>query len=262
MMRSGLYYLRARYYDPVDARFISEDTYEGQITNPLSLNLYTYVGNNPLGYSDPTGHCRAGKDAGCYVDSFSGVDDFINDIWYDNLVTVKSMWRQAEDSKSACTTQKCINSNESMQKIAEARADEIRNNPCHYTVAGGCIDGNASFALDTGGKAYGVVFIPTPSTSLLEILFGKKAYASELPDKTIGSNGLGKIVHYFASGDHGPAHVHVYDNKGNMVIVGQNGKRLSGEPELNRVQQKVVDTFRPQIRSSVGQIMRWYRDRR
>ncbi|MFC5401490.1 RHS repeat domain-containing protein [Cohnella soli] len=53
---SGLYYLRARYYDPSISRFITEDTYEGQINNPLTLNLYTYVGNNPLIYTDPTGH--------------------------------------------------------------------------------------------------------------------------------------------------------------------------------------------------------------
>ncbi len=53
---TGLYYLRARYYDPSLGRFLNEDTYEGQIDNPLSQNLYTYVGNNPLIYSDPTGH--------------------------------------------------------------------------------------------------------------------------------------------------------------------------------------------------------------
>ncbi|WP_228745458.1 RHS repeat-associated core domain-containing protein, partial [Paenibacillus sp. S150] len=53
---TGLYYLRARYYDPGMGRFLNEDTYEGQIDNPLSLNLYTYVSNNPLIYSDPTGH--------------------------------------------------------------------------------------------------------------------------------------------------------------------------------------------------------------
>ncbi|MEC0228811.1 hypothetical protein, partial [Paenibacillus alba] len=29
---------------------------EGQIDNPLTLNLYTYVGNNPLTRTDPTGH--------------------------------------------------------------------------------------------------------------------------------------------------------------------------------------------------------------
>jgi RHS repeat-associated protein len=53
---TGLYYLRARYYDPSIGRFLNEDTYEGQIDNPLSLNLYTYVHNNPLIYSDPSGN--------------------------------------------------------------------------------------------------------------------------------------------------------------------------------------------------------------
>jgi RHS repeat-associated protein len=54
--KTQYYYLQARYYDPRPARFISEDTYEGEIENPRSLNLYTYVENNPLIYIDPTGH--------------------------------------------------------------------------------------------------------------------------------------------------------------------------------------------------------------
>ncbi|MED1664848.1 RHS repeat-associated core domain-containing protein [Brevibacillus laterosporus] len=49
-------YLVARYYDPNDGRFITEDTYKGQVDNPLSLNRYTYVYNNPYRYKDPTGH--------------------------------------------------------------------------------------------------------------------------------------------------------------------------------------------------------------
>lgn len=52
----GLQHLRARWYDPSMGRFISEDTYEGEINNPLSQNRYTYVHNNPLIYTDPTGH--------------------------------------------------------------------------------------------------------------------------------------------------------------------------------------------------------------
>ncbi|WP_016739355.1 MULTISPECIES: polymorphic toxin-type HINT domain-containing protein [Bacillales] len=55
---SGFYYLRARYYDPKIGRFISEDTYKGQVDNPLSLNRYTYVSNNPLKYVDPTGNVQ------------------------------------------------------------------------------------------------------------------------------------------------------------------------------------------------------------
>lgn len=45
---TGLYYLRARYYDPSIGRFISEDSYWGEDTNPLSLNLYTYCYNDPV----------------------------------------------------------------------------------------------------------------------------------------------------------------------------------------------------------------------
>ena len=55
---SGLMYLRARYYDPAIGRFISKDTYSGQLNDPLSQNLYIYAGNNPVLYIDPTGHFR------------------------------------------------------------------------------------------------------------------------------------------------------------------------------------------------------------
>nr|WP_275100555.1 RHS repeat-associated core domain-containing protein [Paenibacillus alvei] len=53
---TNLQYLRARWYDPSVGRFINEDMYEGEIKNPLSLNLYTYVYNNPLIHLDPTGN--------------------------------------------------------------------------------------------------------------------------------------------------------------------------------------------------------------
>lgn len=53
---SGLYYLRSRYYDPNIGGFISRDSDEGSITNPLTLNLYSYCANNPVNFIDPTGH--------------------------------------------------------------------------------------------------------------------------------------------------------------------------------------------------------------
>lgn len=53
---TGLQYLRARWYDPGTARFMGEDSYQGNISDPLSMNLYTYVANNPLKYVDPSGH--------------------------------------------------------------------------------------------------------------------------------------------------------------------------------------------------------------
>lgn len=52
-------YLRARYYNPSTGRFISRDSFAGRRFDPLSLNLYTYCGNNPLRYVDPSGHSYA-----------------------------------------------------------------------------------------------------------------------------------------------------------------------------------------------------------
>jgi RHS repeat-associated protein len=43
-----LYYLNARMYDPKVARFLQEDTYRGEASDPLSLNLYTYCHNEPV----------------------------------------------------------------------------------------------------------------------------------------------------------------------------------------------------------------------
>ena len=60
---SGLLYYHARYYDAVLARFISADSVvPGQTAttgtpNPQQLNRYSYVGNNPLTYNDPSGRC-------------------------------------------------------------------------------------------------------------------------------------------------------------------------------------------------------------
>jgi RHS repeat-associated protein len=51
---SGLSYYGARYLAPWLARWISPDS-AGAVDG---LNLYVYVGNNPLKYIDPTGHVK------------------------------------------------------------------------------------------------------------------------------------------------------------------------------------------------------------
>jgi RHS repeat-associated protein len=65
---SGLYYYRARYYDPRAGRFISKDPigfaggdvnlyrYVDSVGKPfLEINPYVYAINNPLNYTDPLG---------------------------------------------------------------------------------------------------------------------------------------------------------------------------------------------------------------
>jgi RHS repeat-associated protein len=53
---NGLYNYNARLYDPFIGRFISPDTIVPDPYNPQSLNRYTYCLNNPLNYTDPSGH--------------------------------------------------------------------------------------------------------------------------------------------------------------------------------------------------------------
>ena len=53
---TGNQYLRARYYDLEEGIFLTQDSYLGSLLEPLSQNLYTYAENNPVNYSDPSGH--------------------------------------------------------------------------------------------------------------------------------------------------------------------------------------------------------------
>jgi RHS repeat-associated protein len=53
---TGLYYYGARYYDPTIGRFISADTIVQAPGAPQTLNRFAYVGNNPVIYTDPSGH--------------------------------------------------------------------------------------------------------------------------------------------------------------------------------------------------------------
>jgi RHS repeat-associated protein len=51
----GLYYLRARYYNPATGRFLSRDPENGDPTDPQSLHKYLYAGGDPVNRIDPSG---------------------------------------------------------------------------------------------------------------------------------------------------------------------------------------------------------------
>ncbi|MCL4393974.1 MAG: hypothetical protein M1482_04065 [Chloroflexi bacterium] len=53
---AGLMYYNARYYDATIGRFVQPDTIIPDLYDPQSLNRYSYVRNNPVRNTDPTGH--------------------------------------------------------------------------------------------------------------------------------------------------------------------------------------------------------------
>lgn len=112
---TGTIYLRSRYYNPCVGRFITEDSYLGDITDPLSLNLYTYCYNNPLRFFDPTGHyteeeaeeLRNGLKSDNWLDKAKAVTKGASISWRDRYNNAKNSYINAvipRDREAAETT--------------------------------------------------------------------------------------------------------------------------------------------------------------
>jgi len=52
----GFYYLRARYYNQANGRFLTQDTWPGNVFEPISLHKYLYCEGNPINNWDPSGY--------------------------------------------------------------------------------------------------------------------------------------------------------------------------------------------------------------
>lgn len=52
---SGFYYLRARWMDPANGRFVSVDPWAGETFEPISLHKYLHANANPVMNVDPSG---------------------------------------------------------------------------------------------------------------------------------------------------------------------------------------------------------------
>jgi RHS repeat-associated protein len=109
---TGLDYMHARYFASAQGRFSSADTVAGSIGNPQSLNRYAYVNNNPLNFTDPTGHMpsmhmnpKPGSDGGEDGYSYSWDDPnspqaVLQDLGYtsaDRIVSSQLNFSPAED---------------------------------------------------------------------------------------------------------------------------------------------------------------------
>jgi RHS repeat-associated protein len=70
----GLYYLRARYYNPQSGRFLSRDPEDGKPVDPKTLHKYLYAGGDPVKFIDPRGRktiTRPGNTVGEYLSTAS-----------------------------------------------------------------------------------------------------------------------------------------------------------------------------------------------
>jgi RHS repeat-associated protein len=79
-------YAYARYYSNRQGRFMMVDRVSGTTTNPQTWNRYTYVGNDPLNFTDGTGLIRTpwgvfgdgGGEGGCEMDGVDAPCDMVS----------------------------------------------------------------------------------------------------------------------------------------------------------------------------------------
>ena len=74
LFEAKLYHYKARIYDPALGRFLQTDP----IRNKDDFNLYTYVGNDPLDRTDPTGMVCTQDRTSCTADTFNAAKATVN----------------------------------------------------------------------------------------------------------------------------------------------------------------------------------------
>ncbi len=69
-------HMNGRVFDPELGRFLSADPFVQFSQNLQSFNRYSYLLNNPLSYTDPSGHFLHG----IIDDIGQGISDFVDDV--------------------------------------------------------------------------------------------------------------------------------------------------------------------------------------
>ncbi|WP_444998447.1 RHS repeat-associated core domain-containing protein [Aliikangiella sp. IMCC44359] len=96
---SGLYYFKARYYDPTLGQFLTQDAFEGMSDLPPSLHKYVYAYGNPTVYTDPTGHLNVvgeGELSNFYHSAMRGSEHSIASSDFENMINQQGLGNEIE----------------------------------------------------------------------------------------------------------------------------------------------------------------------
>jgi RHS repeat-associated protein len=150
-MELGLIYMNARYYLPSLNRFISADTIVPDPQNPQSFNRYSYVLNNPVNFTDPTGHRECGASNDC-SDPINGTpQDRLATAGFDS--TVHRLWI---DPESVDSIQYYGNTNFAFNLSEKAKLLGVENIP-YYGYSQG-FHGGVDLVAEAGTKVYAGVY--------------------------------------------------------------------------------------------------------
>jgi RHS repeat-associated protein len=71
----GLYFFNARWYDSALGRFVQADTIIPNPGDPPSFDRFSYVRNNPIRFTDPTGNWYYDPGCDCLVDTHESYNE-------------------------------------------------------------------------------------------------------------------------------------------------------------------------------------------
>ena len=165
---TGLQYLRARYYDSTIGRFITKDTYEGNIYDPLTRNQYLYTNNDPVNYTDPTGH-------------------FWKELWEYGKATVKTVGNIVQSVANIIvnpTPQNVISQGIQIARNGTDNFVQAKQNIDNYNNSKSAKSTNSANARVTVGKAV------QPSSNSTNIILNRPTYGAAVNSKVEKSRSI------------------------------------------------------------------------
>ncbi|MFC1525054.1 RHS repeat domain-containing protein [Planctomycetota bacterium] len=137
---TGLYFYRARYYSAEIGRFLNRDPAE----DDSLLNLYAYVGNNPINYVDPFGEVVEPEN----IRSKSAIIREVRDAFNKSNAMFESLWRTqiprmlrlAISKKTKARLQNLFNLGSLGMQFFPGGTENSRHNRFVYTMNKGWID--------------------------------------------------------------------------------------------------------------------------
>jgi RHS repeat-associated protein len=250
-VETGLVDLLYRQYNPQIGRFLSPDpVIEGQ----EHLSLYQYGWNNPILRPDPNGQ---------YPDG--GEDDVNSEFFLARLVTtafydVKHAIFNTGARVAGSNFRASYAKNSDGQEIFETSYGKIASPSTLKEVGKEILSAGLDAMVVSGVKAGPAGIGVLAESSETQTSRGVKNVAENLsrtgkyseptlPDKTVVKQDGVEVKHYYKSGDHAPAHMHV-KGQGSNTKIGANGKPVKGSPELSKSQSEVIDANISKIRSA------------
>ena len=127
-VKTGLQYLRARYYNAENGTFTTEDSDLGTTENPLTRNRYAYTSNNLVNYDDPTGHSKIVNTAKKVVKTVvNTVKNVARTVVNAVKQTAKTVRNAVTHTKTYQSVKNRVTSSGTYQKIVSKGSNFIRN---------------------------------------------------------------------------------------------------------------------------------------